>query len=158
MSIVDGPGFRYTVFFQGCKHGCIGCHNRSTWCVDGGIEYRTLAIVRDIERCRDIDGVTVSGGEPFLQVEGLKGFVKRLKEMGYHIIVYTGYTYEEIVAETGFKGCLNYIDVLVDGKYIESERVLGLRFRGSKNQRAIDVQKSLNALEPVELVWDEDIL
>lgn len=148
-SIVDGPGIRYTIFVQGCNHLCFGCHNQHTQDASGG-EYRTIdSIISDISENPLLDGVTLSGGEPFEQSDSLSVFAKKLKALGYHIITYSGYTYEEIREKEklipSFGELLNYTDILVDGKFDMKKRNLKLKFRGSENQRVIDVKETIKS-------------
>lgn len=145
-SIVDGPGIRTTVFSQGCPHHCEGCHNPETWAFGTGTpmeEERILQIVLDNPLCR---GVTFSGGEPFAQAEGFCKLAKLLKEKGYEVASYTGYTFEALLKGTkAQQELLRNIDILIDGPFLLNERSLELSFRGSKNQRILDVPKSLAA-------------
>lgn len=153
-SIVDGPGFRYTVFFQGCSHHCDGCHNPATWDMDGGRTQDIDSLIADIKTNKYLDGVTISGGEPFDQPQGLLELLKRLSD--YNVIVFTGYTFEELMSSPDKKECLPYIYVIVDGRYIKEQRTLTLRFRGSKNQRVIDVKKSLKENALILIDWDKE--
>ena len=155
-SIVDGPGFRFTVFFQGCPHKCDGCHNPQTWDMAGGKETEVSSIVEDIEAAYFVDGVTISGGEPFAQAKELVHLLKELKARDYHIIAYTGYTYEQILEDKEKADCLPYIDVLIDGRYEKDKRCLSMRFRGSSNQRVIDVPKTLESNEITLIDWDSE--
>ena len=145
-SIVDGPGIRTTVFSQGCPHHCEGCHNPETWefgCGTPMEEERILEIVRSNPLCR---GVTFSGGEPFAQAEGFARLARLLKEKGYEVASYSGYTFEQLLRGTpAQQGLLKTIDVLIDGPFVLAERSLELSFRGSRNQRILDVPKSLAA-------------
>ena len=146
-SIVDGPGIRTAYFAQGCPHHCEGCHNPETWDFEGGtpMDTETLAdIARANPLCR---GVTFSGGEPFSQAEGFAELAERLKADGYEIASYTGYTFEHLrdAGTDAQKRLLSLLDVLVDGPFVLAERSLDLPFRGSRNQRLIDVPKSLAA-------------
>ena len=145
-SIVDGPGIRTTVFSQGCPHHCEGCHNPETWPFGCGTKMAAediLQIVRSNPLCR---GVTFSGGEPFAQAEGFAELARLLKAAGYEVASYSGYTFEQLQAGTpAQKALLETIDILIDGPYIQSQRSLGLNFRGSKNQRILDVPDSLSA-------------
>ncbi|MEA4848708.1 MAG: anaerobic ribonucleoside-triphosphate reductase activating protein [Clostridiaceae bacterium] len=144
-SVVDGPGFRYVIFAQGCNHCCKGCHNPDTHELDGGYIVDTDSLIEDIKSSRYIDGVTFSGGEPFLQAEAFIHIAEKLREAGMNIICYTGFTYEELTGsgdESRIK-LLGLIDVLIDGPYIEGLKDLGLSYRGSGNQRIIDVKSSL---------------
>ena len=149
-SIVDGPGIRMTVFAQGCPHHCQGCHNPETWQFGCGTpmdEERIADIVGTNPLCR---GVTFSGGEPFAQAEGFSKLAQLLKQRGYEVASYSGYTFEELTNGTqAQQELLQNIDVLIDGRFELSQRSLEIPFRGSKNQRIIDVKKSLTAGEPM---------
>ena len=151
-SIVDGPGIRVTVFCQGCPHHCPGCHNPETWefgCGTPMAEEDILAIVRSNPLCR---GVTFSGGEPFAQGEAFAKLAKLLKEHRYEVASYSGYTFEQLLTGTpGQKALLEAIDVLIDGPFLLEERSLELSFRGSRNQRILDVPKSLAAGKAVSV-------
>ncbi len=146
-SIVDGPGIRTVYFSQGCPHHCEGCQNPETWAFGVGtpMDTETLAgIAKENPLCR---GVTFSGGEPFAQAAGFAELAEALKKDGYEIASFTGYTFEQI-RDTGSpeqKKLLSLLDVLVDGPFVLAQRSLDLVFRGSANQRVIDVQKSLAA-------------
>ncbi|WP_214692051.1 anaerobic ribonucleoside-triphosphate reductase activating protein [Exiguobacterium sp. s160] len=137
-SVVDGPGIRTVIFTAGCPHHCKGCHNPSSWNPAGGEEIEVDEIVRRIE-LSGWDGVTISGGEPFLQSSELAKLVKACKSLGKNVWVYTGYTIEQLVAmhDGAVQTVLDYADVLVDGRFEQSLRDMGLRFRGSRNQRII---------------------
>lgn len=147
-SIVDGPGLRYSVFTQGCPHHCPGCHNPKSHDIQGGYDKDTNDILKEIDKNPLLDGVTLSGGEPFMQCVPLIDFVRKLKERKLHIIIYSGFTYEEILSlGDGAKELLSLCDVLVDGRFELSLRSLSLLYRGSSNQRIIDVQASLKKNE-----------
>ena len=143
-SIVDGPGIRTTFFAQGCPHHCPGCHNPETWPFTGGTAMDTedmVAIVKNNPLCR---GVTFSGGEPFAQAEGFRELARALKGEGYEVASYTGYTFEQLVSGTPEqKALLEEIDVLIDGPFLLAEKSLEISFRGSRNQRILDVKQSL---------------
>ena len=145
-SIVDGPGIRTTVFAQGCPHHCPGCHNPETWefgCGTPMEEETILEIVRDNPLCR---GVTFSGGEPFAQPEGFARLARLLKGSGYEVASYSGYTFEQLLNGTpAQRQLLDAIDILIDGPYLQAQRSLELNFRGSRNQRILDVPASLAA-------------
>ena len=145
-SIVDGPGLRTTLFAQGCPHHCEGCHNPETWDFSGGTEVSmeaSVEIVKSSPLCR---GVTFSGGEPFAQAEGFAEIAKALKEKGYEVASYSGYTFEELLDGTdGQKELLQLLDVLIDGPFLMREKSLEIAFRGSCNQRIINVPESLKA-------------
>lgn len=151
-SIVDGPGIRTTVFSQGCPHHCPGCHNPETWAFGRGTpmaEEDILQIVLSNPLCR---GVTFSGGEPFTQAEGFARLARLLKEKGYEVASYSGYTFEELLNGTqAQRELLEQIDVLIDGPFLQERRSLELCFRGSANQRILDVPASLAAGQAVEI-------
>lgn len=137
---VDGPGLRTSIYFAGCTHHCPGCHNPQSWDADGGTEMTIDEIVKIVE---DNDfNVTLSGGDPLMNPENMALLARRLKENGRTIWCYTGYTYEQIAGNERFTPLLEMIDVLVDGPFIEAKRDISLRFRGSSNQRLIDLHRS----------------
>ena len=147
-SIVAGPGLRMVIWTQGCMHNCIGCDNPQTHSLCGGYEVDTKDIINTIKDLKLQKGITLSGGEPFLQAEALEEIAKEAKKYKLDVWSYTGFTFEELLDKNNphyLKNIklLNQIDVLVDGKFIENKKDIGLRFRGSSNQRIIDVQKSL---------------
>lgn len=153
-SIVDGPGFRYVIFTQGCPHNCPGCHNPQTHDFGGGKLIDTDELFNE---CLDDPlnkGVTFSGGEPFCQAEPLAELAERFKANGLSIWSYSGWTFEELLEkstrEETVKRLLSLIDVLVDGRFLEDQKTLILQFRGSANQRLIDVPASLKAGAAVE--------
>ncbi|MEG0276589.1 MAG: anaerobic ribonucleoside-triphosphate reductase activating protein [Coprobacillus sp.] len=143
-SIVDGPGLRYSIFTQGCLHRCKGCHNPKSHDLSGGYLEDIRTFINEIESNPLLDGVTISGGEPFLQPIPLIELLTILKEKNIHIMIYSGYTFEEIL-ELGIveRKLLSLCDILVDGRFEESLKSLSLIYKGSSNQRIIDVQKSL---------------
>ena len=149
-SIVDGPGIRTTIFCQGCPHHCPGCHNPETWAFGIGTDMeveRILDIVRENPLCR---GVTFSGGEPFAQAAGYAKLAKLLKQAGYEVASYSGFTFEQLLeGNDDQRELLGSIDVLIDGPFIQEEKSLELSFRGSRNQRILDVAASLKANAPV---------
>lgn len=149
-SIVDGPGLRFTVFVQGCPHHCPGCQNPQTWefgCGTHMEEERIFQIVRSNPLCR---GVTFSGGEPFAQPEGFTKLAKLLREAHYEVASYSGYTFEQLLhGSPEQRALLEVLDVLIDGPYVQQQRSLELYFRGSRNQRILDVPRSLAAGEAV---------
>ena len=153
-SIVDGPGIRMTIFTQGCPHHCKGCHNEQTWDFEGGYDSSTECILEEAQKDPILRGLTFSGGEPFCQAEALSALAKEAKEKGYDIFCYTGFTFEKLVSEFDthpeYKELLTYCDWLVDGPFVLSERSLMLKFRGSKNQRILDVKKSLETMTAIE--------
>ncbi len=154
-SFVDGPGIRFTIFTQGCPHNCEGCHNPETHDFNGGRLADADKIIEKIISNPLVKGVTFSGGEPFCQPEPLAYIAERLKAKDFHIMSYSGYTFEELL-EKGksnkyIAALLNNLDILVDGRFVLSERSLELKFRGSRNQRIIDVSKSIEAGKAIEV-------
>ncbi len=151
-SIVDGPGIRTAVFSQGCPHHCPGCHNPETWEFGCGTQIPVEAVVEIVEANPLCRGVTFSGGEPFAQAAGFAKLARLLKEKGYEVASYSGYTFEELLNGTqAQKELLSAIDVLIDGRFILAEKTLEIAFRGSRNQRILDVKKSLAAGMAVEV-------
>lgn len=144
-SIVDGPGFRYAVYTQGCSHNCKGCHNPGTHSFDGGRDIDIDDIMSEIEENPLLSGVTFSGGDPLFQPRPLISLAKRVKDTGLNIWCYTGWTWEALMKmnDTDILKLLEYVDVLVDGPFVLEKRTLELPFRGSSNQRLIDVERSL---------------
>lgn len=142
-SIVDGPGIRFVVFVQGCNHKCIGCHNEHSQDFSGGEYVNISDIVKKVKENPLLDGVTLSGGEPFEQADSVSKLAKELKQLGYNIITYSGYTYEEIqkksLTDRSFLRLLENTDILIDGKFELDKRNLRLNFRGSENQRIVDI-------------------
>ncbi len=148
-SIVDGPGFRFTVFVQGCAHHCEGCHNPQTHDPAGGKDMTTEEIIREMRSNPLTDGLTLSGGEPFDQSEDCLTLVRAARESGLNVWSYSGYLFEQLLADEKKSQLLKELDVLVDGPFVLSQRSLALAWRGSRNQRVIDVQKSLAAGEVI---------
>lgn len=145
-SIVDGPGLRCTVFTQGCPHHCEGCHNPESHPFTGGTSYTPAQIFGMIQKYPLCKGVTFSGGEPFCQGEGLYALALLLKKAGYELAAYTGYPFEQLQKGTPAQQLLlSQLDVLIDGTFVLAQRDLTLRFRGSQNQRILNVPASLCA-------------
>jgi len=142
-SIVDGPGIRMTIFVQGCPHHCPGCHNPQSHDFAGGQEMDTADIIERMDSNPLLDGITLSGGEPFEQCEGCMILAKAARERGLNVWAYSGYTLERLMEIPEKKQLLKECDVLVDGPFILAERSLNLRFRGSKNQRIIELKTVL---------------
>ena len=144
-SLVDGPGLRVVIFAQGCDLGCPNCHNPESWDTKAGSEYTVAELFRAIKKPgpgrQAVRGVTFSGGEPFMQAGELAQVAARAKRIGWDVATYTGHTYEKLAArsDTGAQALLDVTDYLIDGPYIDAERDLELRFRGSNNQRIIDM-------------------
>lgn len=167
-SIVDGEGWRYVIFFQGCNHKCPGCHNPETWDFNAGKQLDDNDIIQELntidpERFLDI---TLSGGDPFYQAESIMSLCSKLKELGYNIWAYTGFDFDDMLAfrenndtSSGINKqmieLLEYIDVLVDGQFIISKRTVELAYRGSSNQRIIDVKESLLKNKVIEYTFED---
>ena len=141
-SIVDGKGFRFVIFTQGCLHHCKGCHNPETWAMDQGTLMDISEIEEKIARNGLLDGITFSGGDPFYQPEACYEIAKWGKARGLDIWAYTGFLYEELLEMPQVKDFLDLVDVLVDGPFVLEEKSLLLNFRGSKNQRVIDLNET----------------
>ncbi|WP_294515602.1 anaerobic ribonucleoside-triphosphate reductase activating protein [uncultured Intestinimonas sp.] len=146
-SIVDGPGLRFTVFTQGCPHHCPGCHNPDTHDPAGGREVTVAELAQRMMANPLTDGLTLSGGEPFLQAEDCSALARLARERGLNVWTYTGYTYERLLEGDlpGALALLEQTDVLVDGPFLRAEKSYEALFRGSANQRLIDVKKSRTA-------------
>lgn len=154
-SIVDGPGLRAVIWTQGCSHNCPGCQNPQTHSFKGGGLIPIHLVLEEIDKLEYHTGITFSGGDPMFQPEACNEIAKYAKNKGYNIWVYTGFTYEELITMSETKPIymdfLKNIDILVDGKFKIEEKDLNLLFRGSKNQRLIDVQKTLKSNEIILL-------
>ena len=148
-SIVDGPGFRYVVFVQGCPHHCPGCHNPQSHPFEGGTPYTAKDLFAEFCKNPLLSGITLSGGEPFCQAEALCELAELVKERGKTVVAYSGYTLEQLLekskTEPSILRLLRLCDTLIDGPYIESKRNLELLFRGSENQRIIDLNEWFKA-------------
>ncbi|HWP51893.1 MAG TPA: anaerobic ribonucleoside-triphosphate reductase activating protein, partial [Clostridia bacterium] len=146
-SIVDGPGIRLTVFVQGCPHHCPGCHNPDTHDPLGGYDCALQKILDAFDADPLLRGVTLSGGEPFEQATGLLPLAQAVRRRGKDVVAFSGYTYEELLKKGGENPAilelLSHCCLLVEGRFVLSQRDLSLRFRGSRNQRLIDPQLSL---------------
>ena len=144
-SIVDGPGLRLTIFFQGCRRGCAGCHNPESWPIGGGKETGAGVLLREIDSNPLLTGVTFSGGEPLLRAGALLPLAEGIRARGLDLAVYTGFTFEEIISsgDRDALALLSFASVIVDGPFLEGQKSLLLSFRGSRNQRILDAKKSL---------------
>lgn len=155
-SIVDGPGIRFTVFCQGCPHGCEGCHNPETHDFAGGSDCSIDKLIAEIDKDPLLAGVTFSGGEPFCQPEGFVNLGMKIKERGLNITTFSGYTLEkltEMAAQNADVGrLLELTDILIDGPFVKEQRDLTLQFRGSRNQRVIDMNKTRERGEMI--LWE----
>ncbi len=141
-SIVDGEGIRTVVWAQGCNHKCVNCHNEQTHNFDGGMLYDVEDLKNIISNLELQDGITFSGGDPFYQPQALLELAKHSKSCGLNVWAYTGFTFEKMLDNEMFCEILQYVDVLVDGKFEESLKSQESAFKGSTNQRLINVQKS----------------
>ena len=152
-SIVDGPGFRFVCFVQGCPHRCPGCHNPESHDPGGGREMAVEEVAAEMLRNPLTDGLTLSGGEPMEQAAACLRLAERAHGAGLNAWCYTGYTLEHLLQEgtTDQRALLEQVDVLVDGPFLLAERTLSLPWRGSRNQRLLDVPASLAAGRAVEL-------
>lgn len=152
-SIVDGDGIRTVVWTQGCSHNCKGCHNPETHDHTKGFEMDVEDLKKQILSVPNQDGVTLSGGDPFFQVEASGEIAKFCKENDLNVWAYTGFTFEKLLemSETkpALKEFMNNIDVLVDGKFEIEKRSLNLKFKGSRNQRILDMTESMKQQKPV---------
>ncbi len=155
-SVSDGPGFRSVIFFQGCPHHCPGCHNPQTRDLNGG-DLKTIDwVIEELQINPLVSGVTLSGGEPFAQAEAAALIAERLKKHQLNLWVYSGFTWEELLADIekpGYRQLLNLADVVVDGPFLIKQRDINLPYRGSKNQRLICVPESLATKQLV--LWQE---
>lgn len=142
-SIVDGIGLRCVLWTQGCIHQCTGCHNPQTHDLKGGYEEDVQVIIKQLQETKIQSGLTLSGGEPFLQAQSLIPIVLAAKSKGMNIWAFSGFTYEYLLENKEMYDLLKEIDVLVDGKFQEDKKHVSLNFKGSSNQRLIDVQASL---------------
>lgn len=145
-TITDGVGLRYAIYLSGCLHHCSGCHNPESWDANNGIQLSDFVLEQMIEEIKDnplLDGITISGGDPFYNPKGLLHLLISLKEgTRLNIWCYTGYTIEYILAHEEYARCLEYIDVLVDGPFVKQLYDPTLLFRGSSNQRVLKIPKT----------------
>jgi len=154
-SFVDGPGLRYVIFTQGCLHHCYNCHNPASWNMDGGKEFSVKEIIRMIKKQKkNIQGITFSGGEPFLQAGELAEAALAAHQIGLDVVTYSGFTYEELTEKNdkNINALLFASDILIDGKYIHELKSASLQFCGSSNQRIIDIAKTQKNNEIV--LWE----
>lgn len=151
-SITDGPGLRYTLFVQGCPHHCPGCHNPQTHPFEGGSLRGAEEIGREILKNPMLSGLTLSGGEPVCQAAALVPLCQMVRSGGLEIALYSGYTFEQLAAmeDKEVRELLSLCDVLIDGPFLQQQRSLALLFRGSKNQRILNLPESLKEGRAVE--------
>ena len=156
-SIVDGPGIRTAIFSQGCPHHCPGCHNPEIWEFGCGTKIPVEAVVEIVQENPLCRGVTFSGGEPFAQAASFAKLARLLKEKGYEVASYSGFTFEALLKGSDTqKELLRSIDILIDGPFLQEQKSLEIAFRGSRNQRILDVKKSLaegKAIETTAKRW-----
>ena len=139
-SIVDGSGLRFAIFTQGCPHRCLGCHNPHTHDMEGGYLTDTDTLIARMKADPLLSGITLTGGEPFAQANECLTLARGARALGLSVWIFSGYTYDELNAMDGHAAALlNECDVLVDGRYDKAQRSLTLKFRGSRNQRIIDL-------------------
>lgn len=154
-SIVDGPGIRFTVFCQGCPHACEGCHNPETHDFAGGKDVSIDRLLEEIEKDKLLAGVTFSGGEPFCQPEAFLELGRKVKDLGLSITIFSGYTLEQLreigMQRAAIPELLEITDILIDGPYVKALRDLTLQFRGSSNQRIIDMNETRKMGETI--IW-----
>lgn len=149
-TVVDGPGLRTSVYFAGCSHYCPGCHNPESWNFNQGVEYSPKELVEKLESIGNRK-VTFTGGDPLTQIDKLDDISETLRELkskGYNIWLYTGFTFEHLNPE--YSNIYKYVDVLVDGPFIMSMKEENLLYRGSSNQRLVNVQESLKQNKIIE--------
>ena len=153
--MVDGPGFRTAIYCAGCRHQCPGCHNPQSWDFSGGRPATTDELMRIIEADPYTRGVTFTGGDPMYQPEGFAELADTIRQRTPQkdIWCYTGFTFEQLITNPRQRALLEQIDVLVDGPFLREQRDETLLFRGSRNQRIIDVQASLEARQTITLTY-----
>ncbi len=152
---VDGPGLRTSVYLAGCSHHCPGCHNQQSWDFAGGETITVDQLITDI--ADDEEDVTLTGGDPMQHPTGVLELARRIKEdLHRNLWCFTGYRWEQLTADYQMRQMLNYIDVVVDGEFVMAKRDTKLHFRGSSNQRIIDVKQSLAAGDVIE--WTDSAI
>jgi anaerobic ribonucleoside-triphosphate reductase activating protein len=149
-SLVNGPGIRYVVFFQGCPHQCPGCQNPETHDFREGTIVNIEGLIARISGTKYLDGVTLSGGDPLMQPEACAEIAAAVRPMGLNVWLYTGWTMDDILVDPVKRAAVRDVNVIVDGRFIQTLRSETCLWRGSSNQRLIDVQKSLEKNETVE--------
>ena len=151
-SITDGPGLRLTIFLQGCDKNCLGCHNPQAIPMQGGTLYTPEELMGKVRQNPLLAGVTFSGGEPLLQGKGLLPLAQMIKQDSLNLAVYTGYTFEELLAQDDrhIMELLSLTDTLIDGPFVIEQKSLALPLRGSANQRILNMQESLRYNKPIE--------
>lgn len=159
-SIVDGEGIRAVIWTQGCIHNCKGCHNPNTHSFGDGIWIEVADVIKMIDKLEGQDGITFSGGDPMEQAAACTEIARYCHQKGLNVWCYTGYTYEQLLKKSkivpSISMFMNEIDILVDGKFVLEEKSYDVIFRGSKNQRIINVKESLEKNEIVLAYNDND--
>ena len=154
-SIVDGEGIRAVIWMQGCSHNCLGCHNPSTHDFNGGFLVDVEEVKKELETLTDIDGITLSGGDPLFQVDASLEIARYAHQLGLNVWCYTGFTFEQLLTmmkvNKNLEKLLKNIDVLIDGKFEIDKLSYEVSFRGSKNQRILDIASSLKEKRPIEI-------
>ncbi len=152
-SLIDGPGISFVIFTQGCYRECPECHNPDARPLEGGMDFTLEELKEEIDTSKYVDTLVFSGGEPFLQAEVLARLGKWAQQRGLKVVTYSGYTFEYLLDKSNehgtYRKLLEVSNILIDGAYVSEERDLMLAFRGSKNQRIIDVKDSLQREEAV---------
>lgn len=160
-SIVDGPGWRFAIFAQGCIHHCKGCHNPETHSLEGGYLSNSDNLIAEIKKNPLLAGVTFTGGDPFLQASAFAKLGEEIHALGLNVVTYTGYTIEYLLEhleeKEGWRELLEQSDFLVDGPFLLEQKTLLVPFRGSSNQRIIDPKKSLELGKAVETSFDQSL-
>ncbi len=158
-SIVDGPGIRFSIYVQGCPHHCAGCHNPETHDPLSGYEINVSELLEIIEQSSGIDGITISGGEPFEQAASLAALVFEVLKRELNLVIYSGFTFEELIQKSFADQNVRYLLqagwLLIDGPFKVNEQDYNLPFRGSRNQRLVDLPRSLALNEAVE--WSSEM-
>jgi len=157
-SCVDGPGLRYVIFAQGCPHECPHCQNPETWDANAGKEFSVKQISRMLRQHKKTKrGITFSGGEPFAQAGELAEVAVVARQRGWDVVTYTGFTYEELIEsnDSTMLALLSASDILIDGRYVHDLRVVSPQFRGSSNQRMIDMVETRKSGRVV--LWEEGV-
>jgi len=146
-SIVDGPGLRLAVFAQGCSHNCLGCHNPQTHDFNGGYFIDIDDIIDKARSNPLLQGITLTGGDPFFQPEASYELACKIRKLRLDIVIYTGFSWEELMEDESLKKLALAADYVVDGKFLAEYKTLDMPFVGSSNQRVIDVKKTISGGE-----------
>lgn len=155
-SVNEGNGLRAVIFISGCRHGCVGCFSRHTWSFQAGKRFTDKLqqqLIAEMKQNPLLDGLTIAGGDPFFSAIEVSAFVQQVRQQipDFSIWIYSGYTWEELNTSSvaGVQTLLNQCDILIDGKFIKQQRDVSLRYRGSRNQRIIDIQQSAIQGQPI---------